>query len=67
MIKAGNVDGALATLETIRDVDPGNRLAHRGMQKVYNWHIRNADAMFKKGDFRAYRRFMDRPSRISPT
>ena len=60
MIKAGNIESALATLETIRDIDPGNRLAQRGMQKIYNWHIRNADAEFKKGDFRAYRRFMDR-------
>jgi hypothetical protein len=59
MIEAGNIDGALGKLETIRDVDPGNRLAQRGMQKIYNWHIRNADAMFKKGDFRGYRRFMD--------
>ncbi len=60
MIKAGNIDGALEKLETIRDIDPGNRLAHRGMQKVYRWHVRNADAMFKKGDFREYRRFMDK-------
>jgi tRNA A-37 threonylcarbamoyl transferase component Bud32 len=60
MIKAGNIDGALEKLETIRNIDPGNRLAHRGMQKVYKWHVRNADAMFKKGDFRAYRRFMDK-------
>ncbi len=60
MIKAGNIESALATLETIRDIDPGNKLAQRGMQKVYNWHIRKADAEFKKGDFRAYRRFMDR-------
>jgi hypothetical protein len=57
--KAGSVDGALERLETIRDIDPGNRLAQRGMQKIYNWHIKNADAMFKKGDFRGYRRFMD--------
>jgi tRNA A-37 threonylcarbamoyl transferase component Bud32 len=60
LIEAGNIDGALEKLETIRDIDPGNRLAHRGMQKVYKWHIGNADAMFKKGDFRGYRRFMDR-------
>ncbi len=60
MIKSGNIDGALEKLETIRDIDPGNRLAHRGMQKVYNWHVRNADAMFKKGDYRGYRRFMDK-------
>lgn len=59
MIKAGNIDGALEKLETIRDIDPGNRLAQRGMQKIYNWHIKNADAMFRKGDFRGYRRFMD--------
>lgn len=60
MIKAGNIESALATLETIRDIDPGNRLAQRGMQKIYNWHIHKADAEFKKGDFRAYRRFMDK-------
>jgi hypothetical protein len=30
------------------------------LQKVYSWHIRNANAMFKKGDFKAYRRFMDK-------
>ncbi len=59
MTDAGNIDGALAKLETIRDIDPGNRLAQRGMQKIYNWHIKNADAMFKKGDYRGYRRFMD--------
>jgi tRNA A-37 threonylcarbamoyl transferase component Bud32 len=59
MTDAGNIDGAIAKLETIRDVDPGNRLAQRGMQKIYNWHIRNADAMFKKGDYRGYRRSMD--------
>ncbi len=57
--KSGSVDGAIAKLETIRDIDPGNRLAQRGMQKIYNWHIKNADAMFKKGDFRGYRRYMD--------
>jgi len=60
MIKAGNIDRALEKLETIRDIDPGNRSAHRGMQKAYNWHIKNAEAMFKKGDFSAYRRFMDK-------
>jgi tRNA A-37 threonylcarbamoyl transferase component Bud32 len=60
MIKAGNIDRALEKLETIRDIDPGNRLAHRGMQKVYNWHVKNADEAFKKGDLRAYRRFMDK-------
>jgi predicted Ser/Thr protein kinase len=60
MIKAGNIDAALKKLETIRDIDPGNRLAHRGMQKAYRWHVKKADATFKKGDFREYRRFMDR-------
>jgi tRNA A-37 threonylcarbamoyl transferase component Bud32/tetratricopeptide (TPR) repeat protein len=59
LIKAGNTDGALEKLETIMDIDPGNRLAHRGLQKVYNWHVRSADALFKKGDYRGYRRFMD--------
>jgi tRNA A-37 threonylcarbamoyl transferase component Bud32 len=66
MIKAGNMEGALSKLATIRDIDPGNRLAHRGMQKVYNWHIRNADAMFKKGDLRSYRRFMDKAVEYFP-
>ncbi len=60
MVKAGNIDGALAKLETIRDIDPGNRLAHRGMQKAYRWHVKKADAAFKNGDFREYRRFMDK-------
>jgi tRNA A-37 threonylcarbamoyl transferase component Bud32 len=58
-IKAGNIDGAIEKLETIKDIDPGNRLAHRGLQKVYAWHVRNADAQFKKGDYRGYRRYMD--------
>jgi serine/threonine protein kinase len=60
MIKAGSIESAIEKLETIRDIDPGNRLAQRGMQKVYNWHIKNADTMFEKGDFRGYRRFMDK-------
>jgi hypothetical protein len=60
MIKAGDINGALGKLETIRDIDPGNRLAQRGMQKVYNWHVRNAETMFKKGDLSAYSRFMDK-------
>ncbi len=65
-IDAGEIDAALAKLGTIRDIDPGNVMAQRGMQKAYTWHLENADRMFSNGDYNGYRRYMNKAVEYFP-
>lgn len=60
MLKADNISGAMNKLEEIRRYDPGNRLAYRGMQRIYNHRLRTADAAFDDGRYGTYLSIMDR-------
>ena len=66
-IKDGDILKAAEKLSEIRRIDPGNPLAHEGMQEIYNWHLSKAANMLAGGNFTGYENFMDRALSYCPS
>ncbi|MCK4539510.1 MAG: serine/threonine protein kinase [Candidatus Krumholzibacteria bacterium] len=66
-IDDGDIVKAAEKLAEIRGIDPGNALAHEGMQRIYDWHLAKAGNMLAGGNFTGYDNFMDRAVSYCPS